>query len=261
MKKEYIESIFKVIIFKHRYCNKRLLHYPKFKLSGDERLYFKNIDEVERYIKEQAQLDEKINSQISLENDLTGVYAYVVIEVPLAMEINDDVLCQYLSLRIYLRDGSLWGRNNYANFIPHHGNSQLTMFWRAKNVFGGRKPEEIKYKPGDIVEILGCPGNDYWSNNRVDLAIVVGTPETVDQVAERKTKFIATHDGFDISEVGLAYEFNAHHDTYEVIPYGCDFVDHAPTICVFNLTRSISSRRRKALQAQYDNYLKKKIKT
>ena len=65
---------------------------------------------------------------------------------------------------------------------------------------------------------------------------------------------MAAHDGFDVTDAGLAYEFNADLDTYELIPYGCDFVDHAPTIFVFEPTKPVSPRRRKTIELLLDRH-------
>lgn len=247
-----IESFYKVIPFKFRYRKKSHIRYPEFKLMGDDALFFMTLDEAEHYVQKMGQSNKNFKDEVDY--CLHGVYAYVVIEIPLGMEISTDVMNEYLSLRIYLRDGSLWGVNLYANINPRRGSSQLMMDWRTRHLFWGRKPEEIKFKPGDIVEVLGCPGNDYWSNDRVDLAIVVSTPATVDEVAQRKQQYMAAHDGFDVTDASLAYEFNADLDTYELIPYGSDFVDHAPTIFVFEPTEPVSPRRKKAMELLLDRH-------
>lgn len=248
-----IESIFKVIPYENRSYSKRYMRYHWVRVSGSNALYFKNLEETEEYIHEEAQFYEKCQ--------FNSIYAYVVLEIPLRTEVNIMVSDEYMTMRIYLQDGTLWGKNTYSNFIPHSCASQFTMFWRAKNAFWGREPGEIRFKPGDIVEILGCHGNDYWGNESVDLAIVVGTPETVEHVAERKKEYLATHDGFDVTDVGMAYEFDASHDTYEVIPYAgrayFDYPDHAPTICVFPPSRPVHPRRQKILRELFNSFSKK----
>ena len=242
-----VESIFKVIPYRRRSFGKRHMRYPTVRMSGNDALYFKTIVDVENYINESAHYVDEYDFR----NDpVHGVYAYVVLEIPLSMEININVMGEYLSMRTYLPDGTLWGKNTYAHIMPHGVDSHTEMQWRAWNSFWGREPSEIRFRPGDIVEILGCPGNDYWGNESVDLAIVAGTPETTAQAAARKKEYLATHDGFDVTEVGLAYHFNCSHDTYEVIPYGEDFIDHAPTICVFDPSLPVSSRRRHRLLQQ-----------
>ena len=94
-------------------------------------------------------------------DDYIDLYAYLVIELPLREEVNVDVLDEYLSFRIYLLKGSLWGKNEYAHFMSKHATGDEYNYWGRRNLFCGRKPEEIKFKPGDIVEILGCPGNGF----------------------------------------------------------------------------------------------------
>ena len=109
-------------------------------------------------------------------------------------------------------------------------------------------------KPGDVVEILGCPGNDFWGNESVDLAIVVKTPPTVAEVEEMRKQYFATHSGFDLCDHALSFEFDDRLDTYEVIPYALGGIDHAPTICVFEPTKQVSLRRKKALMEMYKKY-------
>lgn len=121
--------------------------------------------------------------------------------------------------------------------------------------FGGRKPEEIRFKPGDIVEVMGYLGNHYWGNNCVNLAIIAKTPPTVDEVAAMGKQYLATHSGFDICDHAMCYEFGHYLDTYEVLSFACDQIDYAPTVSVFNPTKEVSSRRRKVLQKMYDDYI------
>lgn len=228
-----VESIFKVIRYMYKWHDLRKLRYPTFKMEWHEYAYFKTLDEVERYVKYQAQ-----------------TYAYVVIEIPLGMEVNFSHQGQNLSIRIYLPDGTLWGVKPYADFFPRYGlDPDGFNYWGRQNQFWGRDPEEIKFKPGDIVEILGYPGNDYWGYDEVNLAIIVKTPPTKAEVAEMRKQYLATHSGFDVCDHALCRVFGSDLDTYEVISFACDGIDHAPTISVFPLTKPISSRRRKALQA------------
>ncbi len=102
---------------------------------------------------------------------------------------------------------------------------------------------------------MGYPGNHYWGNNSINLAIVVKAPPTVDEVAVMRKQYLATHSGFDICDHAMCYEFGHRLDTYEVLSFACDQIDHAPTISVFNPTKDVSSMRIKALQKMYDEYI------
>ena len=254
-------SIFKVIHYMYSMHDIRKLRYPTFKVKRHEYVYFKTLDEVESYVQHQARMRNKATEVFPVDSKKVYHYAYVVLELPLGMEINAFHLGQNLSVRIYLPDGTLWGIKPYADFFPRYGlDSDGFNYWGRRNQFWGRDPEEIKFKPGDIVEVLGYPGNGYWSEDEVNLAIIVKTPPTKEEVAEMKRQYLTTHSGFDVCDHALCRTFGSHLDTYEVLSQCCDSIDHASTISVFPLTKPISSKRRKALQALYDNYLEKKNK-
>ena len=254
-------SFFKVIHYMYKWHDIRKLRYPSFKVEWHEYVYFMTLDEVERYVQHQAQMWNKACEVFPVDGRMVYHYAYVVLELPLGMEVNVFHLGQNLSVRIYLPDGTLWGVKPYADFFPRYGlDSDGYNYWGRRNQFWGRDPEEIKFKPGDIVEILGYPGNGYWSEDVVNLAIIVKIPPTKKEVAEMKKQYLATHSGFDICDHALCRVFGSHIDTYEVLSQSCDSIDHASTISVFPLSKPISSKRREALQALYDNYLEKKKK-
>ena len=256
MEKE-IESIFKVMLYEPKFHNKRRLSYPTFRVSGRDEIYFKNLEEVENYMQERGDIYNNVRKRRPVDDDdYIDSYAYVVIEIPLREEINVDDLDQYLSFRTYLPDGTLWGKNEYGHFMSRHAIGDEYNYWGRRNLFWGRRPEEIKFKPGDIVEILGCPGNFYWGNEAVDLAIVVKTPPTITEVEKMRKQFFETHAGFDLCDHALSVEFDYSLDTYEVIPYALGGIDHAPTICVFEPTKQVSSRRRNALVKMYEKHTK-----
>ena len=243
-----IESIFKVIRYEYKYLDIRKLRYPTFKVECHEYAYFKTLDEAESYVQHQAQMWNHAN-----ESRVLFYYAYVVLEIPLGTEVNVSIRGENLSVRIYLPDGTLWGVKPYADFFPRYSlDPDGFNYWGRKNQFWGRDPEEIKFKPGDIVEIFGYPGNRWWSDDEVNLAIIVKTPPTKAELAEMRKQYLATHSGFDVCDHALCREFGSDLDAYEVISFACEGIDHASTISVFPLTKPISSRRRKALQALYD---------
>ena len=246
--KTKIESIFKVIHYMYSRYNIRKLRYPTFKVECHEYVYFKTLDEVERYVQHQVQMWNKAREAFPIDSKNVYHYAYVIIEIPLGTEVNVLHLGQNLSVRIYLPDGTLWGVKPYADFFPRYGlDHDGYNYWGRKNQFWGRDPEEIKFKPGDIVEILGYPGNGYWSEDEVNLAIIVKTPPTKEEVAEMREQYLATHSGFDVCDHALCREFGSHLDSYEVLSQNCDSIDHASTISVFPTTKPISSKRKKAL--------------
>ena len=248
-----IESIFKVINYTYKWHDIRKLRYPSFKVERHEYAYFKTLGEVERHVQHHAKIWNKMNKDFPVHNEIDLYYAYVVLELPIGMEVNASLWGQNLSVRIYLPDGTLWGVKPYADFFPRYGlDPDGYNYWGRRNQFGGRAPEEIKFKPGDIVEILGYPGNGYWSEDEVNLAIIVKTPPTKAEVTEMRRQYMSTHRGFDICDHALSREFGRSLDSYTVVSFSCEGIDYAATISVFPLTKSISSRRRKALLARYE---------
>ena len=249
-----IESIFKVMPY-YLARSWRKQHYPMLKTNVLETLYMRTLEEAEDYVFGRGRSYKEFMVEHPEYSKLSLRYSYVVVELPIGLEIH-PTLGQNLSTRIYLPDGTIWGENTYADFIPLNCLGEEYNYWGRRNMFGGRKPEEIRFKPGDIVEVMGYPGNRYWGNDSVNLAIVVKTPPTVDEVAAMRKQYMSTHSGFDISDHAMCHEFGNHLDTYEVLSFACDQIDHAPTISVFNTTKHVSAKRRNALQKMYDDYIK-----
>jgi len=251
---ENIESIFKVMPY-YLARSWRKQHYPVLKTNVLETLYMRTLEEAEDYVFGRGRSYKEFMVEHPEYSKLSLRYSYVVVELPIGLEIH-PTLGQNLSTRIYLPDGTIWGENTYADFIPLNCLGEEYNYWGRRNMFGGRKPEEIRFKPGDIVEVMGYPGNRYWGNDSVNLAIVVKTPPTVDEVAAMRKQYMSTHSGFDICDHAMCHEFGNHLDTYEVLSFACDQIDHAPTISVFNTTKQVSAKRRNALQKMYDDYIK-----
>lgn len=251
--KDHIESIFKVMPY-YLARSWRMQRYPVLKTDVLETLYMRTLEEAEDYISGHGRSHKDFMEEHPEYSKLSLRYSYVVVELPINMEIH-PALGQNLSTRIYLPDGTIWGENTYADYFPLNCHGDEYNYWGSRNLFWGRKPEEIKFKPGDIVEVMGHPGNHYWGNSCVNLAIIVKTPPTVDEVAAMRKQYLATHSGFDICDHAMCHEFGHYLDTYEVLSFACDQIDHAPTISVFNPMKEVSYRRRKALKEMYDEYI------
>ena len=232
-----IESFFKVIAYQPHFNKISRLHYPCFKVTGNEVSYFKNLEDAESFIKKTY-----IKYNKSPFEDVLWYYAFVVVELPFGTTLKTD---DYLSLRIYLSDGTLWGQNTYCNFMPDGRYSDLEYeWWEKKQAFCGRDPNEIRFKQGDIVEVLGCHGNDFWSHNEVNLSIIVNSPKTKEQISSKRK---------EDNEAALCGRYE---DNYELLSFACEALDHAPTICVLPPIKPVSERRRQKLQELLDKYKK-----
>jgi len=249
----HIQSIFKVTRYNYKYYNIKKCHWPEFKLDAYQSIYYKTLAEAEEYIRDFSSFH------------TYDTYAYVIIEIPLGINVSEHLQADSFSERIYLPDGTLWGINDYANITqwgaPYPGGElELGHYLGKKRMFYGRKPEEIRFKPGDIVEVFGYPGNDYWGDNVVNLAIVVKAPPSIEEVARKMEYYLSSHSDYDVSDHSLGYQFGNHLDTYEVIPYDFGDIDHSPTIATMNPSLPISTRRKNILIGQYEKYLAGELK-
>ena len=192
----HIKSIFKVTRYSYKYRNPDKCHWPEFKLDSHEVTFLFTLKEAEEYVKQNA-----IYHQY-------GTYAYVVTEIPIGLQVMERLMSDSFSQRVYLSDGNLWGVSDYANIMqretPFSMNEvELGHYLGKRRMFHGRKPKEILFKPGDIVEVFGYHGNDYWSDDEVNLAIVVKTPPTMEEVKKMQDKYMATHTDYDLTDHSL----------------------------------------------------------
>ena len=133
-------------------------------------------------------------------------YAHVIAEVPMGMAIEYG---DNLSLRVYDDEGHLWSEQPYATFHPmvalrEDADEHLRHF-------EGRSAEEIRFQPGDFVEVLCCGyGAPTDSNGSgAELAIVVDVPPCHEELMQRKAEYEATGQGIEP-------QLNSHNDYYIV---------------------------------------------
>jgi len=118
--------------------------------------------------------------EIKLDLDTTAVWAS-----PIARE----------SCRSYLPDGTLWAENltsetNNDDWYKIKESTREDM--QRKGAFIGREPEEISFKKGDIVEVK-C-------GDKVNIGIVVQTPNTIEEMKERKKSYAKFNPDRDITD-------------------------------------------------------------
>ena len=249
-------SIFRVTTYEYQYHLPKRIHYPSFRLRTANTAFLLTLKEAEEWVAHKGSFYRRINED-NKPSSYYGTYAYVITEIPLKIDTNLDFFGLSLSERVYGPDGTLWGKRDYCNIIPENCLSHEFNYWGRLCQFKGRKPEEIKFKPGDIVEVFGYPGNDYWSNNWVDLAIVVKCPPTVSEMSEKLQQYRATHSGFDLCDHALCYEFGSRQDEYEVLPLAYGGIDHSPTIATLSPSIPVSTRMRNRMQKVYQQYMDK----
>lgn len=245
-----VKSIYMVSVYRYLHHKRKTVHYPCVKLREDEVAYFTTLEDAECFVCEQGKLDCCVEESKSY----LGTYAFVVTELPTEMAL-PCLRDQYLSLRVYLPNGTLWGKNDYCDFMPRNLLVEEYNMWGAKNIFYGREPKEIRFKPGDIVEVFGCRGNRYWSDEEANLAIIVDVPKTKEKITQMIDEYKATHEGYDLCPHAISGTFNEYLDTYKVLSLCCKEIDRSPTIVTFPPRFEVSAHLKKKLYAAYQQYL------
>lgn len=251
-------SIFRLTCYEYRHASPKKRRYPCIKLGIINSSFHLTLKEAEEEVADKGLLYRSV-SEITKLSPFMRPYAYVITEIPLEVDVNLDILGQSLSERIYNPDGTLWGKRDFCNFIPLHCMGEEYNYWGRLGLFKGRIPDEIRFKPGDIVEVFGYSGNDYWSNEEVNLAIVTKCPPTTSEMKEKLQQYNTTHSGHDICEHTLCYKFGHREDVYEVLSMACEGTDLSPTIALRFPSRPVSTRMRNRLQRMYQEYLNNKI--
>lgn len=247
METNYLKTFFKVTRYIHsRWKDK----YPAFKIRKEYDYYFHTLGEAQ--------------ASVVAVSENYKLYATVITELPYGYPCTEE---EYLSQWVYRADGSLNGCVSYAELdqrdeFPGLDELETGDELGRMRIFRGRKPEEIHFQRGDLIEVFCYPANRFWGNGYVELAIVVELPPTVDEISKRLEEYKRTHTGYDLSLHNLGYEFGgAQLDNYKVIAASNpDVVDYVPTIAAFPLSQAVSSRRKKMMLKQYEKYLNKELR-
>ena len=219
--------------------------YPTFRVVAARSAYFTTREEAEERLRYLTDYD-------------CDAYCWVLSEIPLGI---NHLSYESFSERVYLPDGQLWGERPYADMSPsdippQFGEIEFDNYLYGRNYFAGRRPEEIRFQPGDIIEVFCYDGNHYWSDGHGELAIVLETPPTVEVISELSERYLKsgrylTNDrGFD-----LGTRINALYDAYTIVnayvPLSTegDPIDYCPTHCAMRLTEEVSARMRNKLEA------------
>ena len=238
---------------------RRMTHrYPTYKIEQGPISIHDTLEEAES------------NLQCTARSNQDVPYCYLISEVPNGFQCYEG---ESFSERLYLPDGKLWSVRDYAYMIPREippeyteiefDNDSFDYDLYSPCIFEGRAPEEIRFKRGDTIEILCYTGNNYWSKNSVELAIVVDTPPTKEDMRKRMDDYLNTSHqltgdrGFDLGTM-----FNALCDAYTVIPAYLPtntapqhLIDHCPTHCAMKPRYEVSPRIQKRLEKMLNRYL------
>lgn len=215
----------------------RLTHYDRkggsssatsFALQASPSLLFPTLQEAE----------ERMRQDVRNKDERT--YAYVIVEEPVGLPCRDD---ESLSVRVYQPDGTLWSTQPYARLVqwdaPTTDAEEYNRFGRLRQ-FDGRKPEEVHFKAGDVVEILCCKHTAYWNTDEpcVERAVVEATPLLRDEVLRSKKDYLEVLRVLDREndDHDLGYAYGGDDDCYRVRALSNpDVLDRAPVAFTFGV--------------------------
>lgn len=176
------KSVFQVLVVYYR----RPRRYPVFKVYW-----------IQLHIASSFTLAEEfLNTYAQDPRNREDVYAFFIREVPVDVPA-PGVQC--LSERVYGPDGQLIDFRDFSSVDE------------APGVFEGRTPERIRFKQGDIVEVLGM--------DEVELAYVANGPVSREEAARINSGAIITLDVTDDSYMvflGPTFSFHQHIDALSV---------------------------------------------
>lgn len=192
------------------------------------------------------------------------IYCIVLSELPLGIPMYES---DSFSEQLFLPDGTLWSERAYAQMMvihdvpPQYTEAEYDRYMYGRCAFYGRKPEDIRFQRGDIIEIFCHEGCEYWmGNGQVELAMVVDTPPTIDEMTNRINLYLNEDPSpTDDRELYIGMRFNHRHDAYTVIP-AChslheepkEIIDFCPTHCAFAPRQKVSAKMRNKLAKQLE---------
>lgn len=239
---------FKTIFKLTRYATKsgRSRRYPTFRVEADARsAYFSTREEAEETLRHLTCYD-------------CDAYCWVLSEIP--MKIN-HLYYESFSEWIYLPDGQLWNNRSYADMLPgdnppQYGEIEFDNYLYGRNYFAGRRPEEIRFQPGDIIEVFCYDGNRHWSAGHGELAIVLETPPTVEVISGLSERYLESRRALTVDRgFCLGSHFRARYDAYTIVPayqspsIEDNPIDYCPTHCAMQPAEKVSARMRNKLEA------------
>jgi hypothetical protein len=192
--------------------------YPRFEVSVHTVSYFSSLDKAEQTMK-------NFNEEDFAQKPVFG------------FKIEEYVLDEYSywaepkSWRTYLSDGSLWDESIKPSMWYENGEP-----W--KEYFAGRPAEKIRFKIGDLVEVL-------FSDNHVSLLKVDNLPHTPEKAEQYIERMLKNHPNIS----GLIPDVFEPNDMYYVVD---EFGGHYhPTPCMvfparFKISKKLQEKLSKA---------------
>lgn len=190
-----MKSVFDIVVI--RDTTRKGPHYPSYKVTERKIATATTVESAERLIRDHVILCCEYYYM------MPSIHSFRVEERPL-----DTLTNGCYSIRIYDKEGVKIDETMCSSIIDD------------KQSYPGRTPEQIRFKPGDIVEFL--------YKDEINLGFVVSCPPTVELTMRIKAK------GFDMDDTDDAYtimttsDYASHRHIYSVFVFKPQFkIQHA----------------------------------
>ncbi len=154
-------SLFQLTTF--RYNPDQRNPYPVFPVSVSSRCFFHRCEDALQTIRRKA--------------PDPFVYCFIIHEIPFDIEIGpDESIAEY----VFDSYGSLFSSRTYAIISDRGHDGPTTTGWteyfNSIRKTDWSKPEQLHFRSGDIVEIHGREGNQYFPHDQVEIGIISSLP-------------------------------------------------------------------------------------
>ncbi len=224
-------------------------HYPEYEITRDRNIgYFHTLEDAESAMRKHVEKVRKSLSEGDRFEDET--FCYEIKERPIG-ELG--YACAIVSHRVYDADGCFLEQTLCASGC-------FTEEDYIYGIFRGRTEEQMRFKPGDIVEVV--------NHNKVSLGFVVCQPLSVEDcwrmwqrhIKERETLIAETGDPHD---AGMPEYFGCDDsdDCYIVLTTS-QYISHShePVTDVFAPHFPIPNYIRKRLETAYRRFVEKELR-
>jgi hypothetical protein len=172
--------------------------YPTYNIQGEYTGFYSTIENAKAGMKRRIEkLKEEEKEGLSICH-YGNLYCFWIEEVKFDRETISEWCYEWKwnyrltaeTRRAYLPDGSLWAENLTSETAVenwHNATGDTREELQRQGAFVGRRPDEIRFQIGDIVEVMGI--------EKIDLGIVIRTPLTLEDVERSREKYVRYNPG------------------------------------------------------------------
>lgn len=202
-----VDSVF-IILISNDQCRRGVHHYPNYKVSTWKLAITSTLEKAEYLMREYL---EKTDPEL--------IHSIKINEIPLDRHCPGDAC---LSSYLYDYEGNRIDERTFSTIMEDNG------------IYPGRTPEQIRFKNGDIVEVM--------NGEEIELGFVVGVPPDPEW-AERFNNYVGIH--MDDTD-----------DSYTIL-FGSNFAyhEHADSLFVFKPRYKVHPLVQKRLEKAYNDYV------